>query len=145
MPITCSALDEIAAEKWVALTRRLAETKIKSRQSDQHLVRHLYDLHQLHQANRLTGEHLALIDRIMQQDRQQFSKRNSNYAIDPIATSKAGLETLQNDPAWETAWDKFLFEMVYGNDKPTFTNACGRLNSMSDKVFATLEAEPATV
>ena len=38
VPVDCVALDETAAEKWVALTRRVSNSRVRSRQSDKHLV-----------------------------------------------------------------------------------------------------------
>ena len=49
--VACVALDETAAEKWVALTRRVARSSQEERDSDKHLVRHLYDLYQLSNNN----------------------------------------------------------------------------------------------
>lgn len=46
-PVACVALDETAAEKWVALICRIAGSSKKERDSDKHLVRHLYDLYHL--------------------------------------------------------------------------------------------------
>ncbi len=59
-PVYCVALDETAAEKWVALTRRIAGSSKKERDSDKHLVRHLYDLYQLGSNNHLSDNYYNL-------------------------------------------------------------------------------------
>jgi hypothetical protein len=45
-PVACVSLDETAAEKWVALSRRIVDAKQTLRDLDKDLVRHLYDLNQ---------------------------------------------------------------------------------------------------
>ncbi|MCH9770416.1 MAG: nucleotidyl transferase AbiEii/AbiGii toxin family protein, partial [Gammaproteobacteria bacterium] len=77
-PVTCLNLDETAAEKWVALTRRIAETeRRKPRANDKHLVRHLYDLYHLKKHNYLSGQYKKIIAKIMQRDGDIFKKRNT--------------------------------------------------------------------
>ena len=135
LPVSCVALDETAAEKWVALTRRIANTKTKSRQSDKDLVRHLYDLYQLKTHGLLTGAYTALIQKIIEKDKSQFKKLNDNYIEDPIRESESALDLLYNDGQWKDHWHYFLEQMVYDENKPSFEMAHAQLQLLSHEIF----------
>ncbi len=138
-PVKCVAVDETAAEKWVALTRRVANTQLKSRRSDKHLVRHLYDLYHLNTKSLLTGAYLEIAHNIIEKDRIQFQKANLSYAEDPINVSKAAIELLSANNIWRQHWDNFLTQMVYEKNKPSFDDAYQNLLMMSDKIFREVE------
>ena len=107
----------------MALTRRIAGTHIKTRQSDKHLVRHLYDLYHLKTADLLTGEYCNIVSKIVEKDREQFKKHNLAYTKDPYGTSELALDSLFKDNQWRTHWDYFLEQMVYDEHKPSFDDA----------------------
>lgn len=137
--VNCLSLDETAAEKWVALTRRVSNSKIRFRESDKHLVRHLYDLYSLSSKNLLAGSYLSIIGDLIKKDGQQFKKYNPAYVEDPLAVSKSALDSLIQEPHWEKHWETFLDQMVYEKSKPSFHQACFELNKISQKILATLE------
>ena len=134
--VNCVALDETAAEKWVALTRRIAGTQLKERASDKHLVRHLYDLYHLKKSGLLTGDYYKIVHDIMKKDKNQFKKHNSTYAEDPIRTSERALDLLFEDPLWQDHWNIFLEQMVYEENKPTFLQAFEVLRQFGHKIFS---------
>ena len=45
--LLCMSITETAAEKWVALTRRVATISQREHYYDQDLVRHIYDLYMI--------------------------------------------------------------------------------------------------
>lgn len=137
-PVVCVALDETAAEKWVALTRRVANSQIKTRQSDKHLVRHLYDLYHLKTSGLLTGDYRNITHAIVEQDRSQFKKYNAAYEIDPIHVSELALDALCKESQWRDHWDHFLAQMVYEANKPSFDKAYGQLQQLSQEIFQEL-------
>lgn len=138
-PVSCVALDETAAEKWVALTRRVAGTRLKSRQSDKHLVRHLYDLYHLNSSGILSGDYCLIVNGIIEKDRAQYVKHDPAYASDPIGTSELALELLSKDNQWRDHWDIFLEEMVYDKNKPSFITAYNELQLLSEKIIRPLK------
>lgn len=140
-PVSCVALDETAAEKWVALTRRIAGTQTESRKSDKHLVRHLYDLYHLSHKKLLTGEYQKIVSPIMQNDKVLFQKHNQEYVNDPLRTSELALDLLYQQSQWQTHWDVFLANMVYEQNKPTFINAYNELQLLSKNIFSALKAQ----
>lgn len=133
--VLCVALDETAAEKWVALTRRIAETQRKQHLMDKHLVRHLYDIYQLQHKALLTGEYLSIIKSIMKKDGEMFKKHSKVYSEDPIRLSKLALDLLLEDKQWENHWDTFLEQMVYEQDKPSFAQAYAKLHLLSQAIL----------
>lgn len=138
MPVHCTALDETAAEKWVALTRRISNSQLKSRPSDKHLVRHLYDLHALSNSGLLTGDYKHLIASLLEKDSQQFQKQNAAYHDHPIQDSQSALAYLYEDNQWKMHWEDFLTHMVYGHQKPSFDEAYDHLAAMSQAIFSEL-------
>jgi predicted nucleotidyltransferase component of viral defense system len=134
-PVECVALDETAAEKWVALTRRVANSQIKSRQSDKHLVRHLYDLYHLNLGDLLTGDYRHIAQAIIEKDRTQFKNHNAAYAEDPLRISELALDALFTDSKWRDHWEQFLTQMVYEENKPSFDKAYGHLQQISKDIF----------
>ena len=137
--VDCVSLDETAAEKWVALTRRIAGTQIKTRQSDKHLVRHLYDLYHLKRSDLLTGEYCNIVGEIVEKDRRQFKKHNITYTKDPLGTSELALDSLFKDNQWRAHWDSFLEQMVYDEHKPSFDDAYSSLEKLSIDIFGAIK------
>lgn len=136
--VDCVALDETAAEKWVALTRRIANSQIKERPSDKHLVRHLYDLYHLNQSSLLSGEYKHLIADLLKKDAEQFQKYNSAYNDNPMKVSQGALAFLGKKPVWREHWENFITQMVYGDNKPSFDKAYESLSQMSEIIFSEL-------
>ena len=139
LPVSCVALDETAAEKWVALTRRIANTKIKSRQSDKDLVRHLYDLYHLKTGGFLSGKYTFLVNKVIEKDKSQFKNHNDDYIQNPIRESELALDLLYNDKQWKDHWDYFLEQMVYEENKPNFDKAYSQFQLLSREIFETLK------
>lgn len=139
-PVNCLSLDETAAEKWVALTRRIAATQTKERSTDKHLVRHLYDLSQLYKKDLLTNQYHLIVKNIILKDKNLFEKQNPAYASNPLDTSELALNLLFRDEHWQNHWNLFLQQMVYEKDKPTFEEACHHLQMMSKQIFANLKS-----
>ena len=121
-PVACVALDETAAEKWVALTRRVAGSGKKERDSDKHLVRHLYDLYQLSDKKCLSDKYYLVIDKVLEKEHAMFELEASD-ANDLLSNSKLALQDLRSNQKWEEHWNFFLEQMVYHPDKPTFEQA----------------------
>jgi len=121
-PVACVALDETAAEKWVALTRRVAGSAQKERDSDKHLVRHLYDLHQLSDKMCLSDQYYSVIDKVLRKE-QAIYDLDASHADDLLSNLKLALQDLRGNQKWKEHWNFFLDQMVYHSDKPSFEEA----------------------
>lgn len=118
--VACVALDETAAEEWVALSRRVVDANKTPRDSDKHLVRHLYDLYQLKQQNCLSGNYYVVLEHVLEKEQSMFGNESSDN-LHTKATS--ALHHLRSDKKWEDHWRFFLEQMVYQSEKPSFEQA----------------------
>lgn len=124
-PVACVALDETAAEKWVALSRRIVDAGEIPRDSDKHLVRHLYDLHQLHQQNCLTDQYSSVLESVTKKEQAMFDHNHTK--------AETALYQLQNEQKWEEHWNFFLEQMVYQPKKPDFKQAIHSIIQLNAK------------
>jgi len=127
-PVACVALDETAAEKWVALTRRIVDANKTPRDSDKHLVRHLYDLYQLHKQNRLSDDYYLVLDRVMQKEQAMFGDGSFHDMRTKVAPA---LYHLRTDKKWEDHWHFFLEQMVYQSEKPGFEKSVAAVEELN--------------
>jgi len=76
---------ETAAEKWVALTRRIATARLRPEYQDMSLVRHLYDLHRICEKGHFSNEFYQLAPEIVLSDRKHYKNHNNDYYFNPVA------------------------------------------------------------
>ena len=124
------SLAETAAEKWVALTRRVATMTRQSGHQDPNLVRHLYDLYKMQEQGSLKQPFLNLITEIIQQDQEQFKSHNAQYHKDPAAEIDRALLELESDKKWERHWNDFIQTMVFDQQKPSYAVALESFKKM---------------
>jgi predicted nucleotidyltransferase component of viral defense system len=130
--VLCMSITETAAEKWVALTRRVATISQREHYYDQDLVRHIYDLYMI-QSKCLLDESsfIKIVKDIVDGDRIHFRKHSNLYHQDPVKAIKQSLHELETNPCWSENWTLFIDTMVYG-DKPSYTSAMKTLKKLSD-------------
>lgn len=128
-PVPCVALDETAAEKWVALSRRVVDANKTPRNSDKHLVRHLYDLYQLKQKKCLSDNYYRVLERVLEKEHTMFANDSSDSAH---TKAKAALSHLRTEKKWEQHWSFFLEQMVYQSEKPSFEQAINAVEELNN-------------
>jgi len=132
--IPCVSVTETAAEKLVALTRRIAmELAGLSRDPDPTLVRHIYDLH-LMQGQFDPGQVAALARDIARADAQEFRNQYPAYAADIAGETRKALAALQTDPAYRSRYDDFVIAMAYG-ERPEFDIALASVVALAEKTM----------
>lgn len=118
--ISCVALTEIIAEKFVALTRRAGSELATGGIRDATLVRHVYDLHmtRVHYKN---ADVIELVRAIMPADAEAYGHQFVAYREDPLKETVKAVKTMAADRAFAELYEKFRGEMVYGDsaDFPT--------------------------
>jgi Nucleotidyl transferase AbiEii toxin, Type IV TA system len=130
--IPCVSVTETAAEKLVALTRRIAmELAGLSRDPDPTLVRHIYDLH-LMQGHIDPAQVAALARDIAAADAQEFSNQYPAYAADIAGETRKAIDALRTDPAYRTHYDDFVIAMAYG-ERPEFDIALAFVVALAEK------------
>jgi predicted nucleotidyltransferase component of viral defense system len=132
------ALVETAAEKWVALTRRIAMCDRGYLTLDKTLIRHLYDLHQIFTAGKLTEQFPKLINQIIATDQMQFKNQHPEYFNDPLSEIKRSLQLLEHNVELKQYWQDFIDAMVIEKPAPTYEKAFQTFSVLSQPVLAML-------
>ena len=113
--VLCLALEENAAEKTVALMRRISTCAALGppKDDDLDLVRHIYDLNML----------LPVVDRaelgrlvleITEDDRKQYRGKSPLFSETPADAVQVALTALRSDPVWRKAFNDYQHTNVYG-------------------------------
>jgi biotin operon repressor len=130
------ALIETAAEKWVALTRRVATSTYRKHYRDPNLVRHLYDLYQINKKGLFSDEFKYLVPRIVEKDREQYKFHNEHYYQNPTNEIKRAIEILETEKQWRDDWEQFVEIMVFSEEKLSYVEV---LENLKDKTAIALE------
>jgi hypothetical protein len=132
--IPCVSLTETAAEKLVALTRRIAmELAGLSRDPDPTLIRHVYDLHMM-LGHVDPAEVAALARDIATADAAVFRNQYPAYAADIAGETGKALNALQTVPEYRARYDRFVADMAYG-EQPDFSVAMKTVNRLADTAW----------
>jgi hypothetical protein len=130
--IACVSVAQTVAEKFVALTRRIAaETAVKS-DPDPTLIRHLYDLWAVRQ-NYDRVQAASLIPALMENDAEAFGNQFPVYRADPLGATHAAIAALKADPAHARRFASFQRDMVYG-ERVEFASAMAELETLLEGV-----------
>jgi hypothetical protein len=132
--IPCVNVTETAAEKLVALTRRIAmELAGLSRDPDPTLVRHIYDLH-LMQGHIDPGQVAALARDIAAADAREFRNQYPAYSADIAGETRKALDALRIDPAYRSRYGDFVIAMAYG-ERPEFEFAIRTISGLAGSAW----------
>lgn len=128
--IECVSVTQTAAEKFVALTRRLmGEAGLAPQDRDKTLVRHIYDLHVI-RGHYDPNEVAILAAEIMPHDAEIFGHKQEAYKADPLKQTRLALEVLGTDPHYRQTYGAFARDMVYG-DVPSYDDALKTLREIA--------------
>ena len=112
--IACVPVLQTAAEKFVALTRRVAaECDLAESKRDSTLVRHIYDLHVV-RGHYNAADAATLAREIMPHDAKTFAGKSSAYGKNPVAETQKAITALQSDAYYARRFTEFQGTMVYG-------------------------------
>jgi len=111
--IQCVDVAETAVDKFVALTRRIAEEQADIDARDPSLLRHVYDLYRIRSSIDLDTVQ-QMLPAIMESDRTTRGGRLPAYAENPKAVSLDALRALSEDEGYAEAFSAFQRDMVYG-------------------------------
>jgi hypothetical protein len=140
--IACVCVQETAAEKFVALTRRVAAEQGKPpEQRDKTLVRHIYDLHVI-RAHYEFAEVIPLIPAIMQADAEAYGNQYPPYRDDPHGETWKAIHALENDPHYATVYAELNRDMVYG-EKVSHADGVALLKQMATEAIPKPTPAPA--
>lgn len=139
-PITkCISIDETAIEKWVSLTRRIIAIERGHEDDDKTLIRHVYDLNAINEANKINSSFIEFAKTIVISDGKQFKNQHPEYAADPSAEIRQSLALLKDQPLWKERYEEFIEVMVYDSTNALpYDQAFNVLESISAKVIKSL-------
>lgn len=136
--VICISEIETAAEKWVALTRRIAAIARGYNTIDETLVRHLYDLYMIDSKRTLDDTFQALVLPVIKADQAKF-KRHIEYVNDPFREIEFSLEVLQQHKIWQSYYNDFLFDMVFDKTAlPGYTDVMKTVARLTSLVLDTI-------
>lgn len=136
--IACVSIVETAADKFVALTRRVgAELANTDRVRGDTLVRHIYDLHVARDHYDPT-EVASLLHAIMLADAEAYGNQFAAYRQNPMAETLHAIEGLQNDATYSQRYEEFQRDMVYG-DRADYAACTATLREIAEHLTS---AEP---
>src|SRR3990167_2157968 len=109
----CISIDETGVEKWVGLTRRIIAIERGREDDDKTLIRHVYDLNAIKQANKINANFVEHAKTIIVNDGKQFKNQHPEYAADPGTEIRQSLTLLKDKSIWRERYDEFIEAMVY--------------------------------
>lgn len=113
--IECVSVAETIADKFVAMTRRIAEElRLAEGDRDPTVVRHVYDMHAVRDRYEI-AEVVTLIPAIMKSDVEAYGNRFPAYRENPMRETVRALEALADDPFFARSYAYFHRSMVYGD------------------------------
>jgi len=131
--LACVSITQTAAEKFVALTRRVAlELELAEEKRDPTLVRHIYDLH-VTRGRYGAGEVAVLAREIMPHDAEVFGNKSAAYNKDPIAETLRAIEAIATQPYYARQYDEFCRYMVYG-DQAAYADCLATLADLVERL-----------
>jgi hypothetical protein len=132
LSIACVNLVEIAAEKFVALTRRSGAAFAGLQELDPTLPRHVYDLSCLDGSyDAEDAARLAL--ETMRGDAATRGADFPAYREDPLGETMRSVGTMTSDCAFKANYLKLMEDMVYG-DQPEFEDAMAVVQGIADRL-----------
>lgn len=133
------SVEENAAEKLVALTRRISATQYNNDQYDHNLVRHIYDLYIISNRQLLTNDFSKLVIDVIKHDSEKFKAQNPQYYQNPAKEIRVALQMLKNDKKWQAYWDEFMQTMVFGPHHLNYRTALTQIIKLSNNILSVLE------
>lgn len=135
----CISVDETAIEKWVGLTRRVIAIERNYHPDDSALVRHVYDLNSIKEANRINDNFFTLAKAVVVSDAKQFKNQHPEYSLNPGEEIQESLMLLKNKPIWKEHYQTFLAEMVYDSSTAIeYEKAIATIEDISARVVDSL-------
>lgn len=104
----CISVGETAIEKWVGLTRRVIAIERNYHPEDDALVRHIYDLNAIKDANMINDNFFTLAKTVVSNDAKQIKNQHPEYSSNPADEIRESLLLLKNKPIWKENYQKFL-------------------------------------
>jgi hypothetical protein len=130
--IACVSITQTAAEKFVALTRRVA-TEIADDDKgnrDKTLIRHVYDLHVIREHYNCVDV-AALVRDIMPHDAKEYGNQFPAYRENPLVETLRAIQALTSDDSYAQCYAEFHRNMVYAEKAVDYRTCLETLKKLS--------------
>lgn len=106
---------------------------------DKTLIRHVYDINAIHQADKIKSSFIELAKTIVINDGKQYKNQHPEYAAEPNAEIKQSLARLKDKSLWKEQYEEFIEPMVYDTiDALPYDQAMNTIQSISTNVIKNL-------
>lgn len=141
--IACVSVAETLSEKVVSFLRRYAQNRAgKMHQPwDTALIRHIYDVHCIHQLNpaciELAKTHFA---KLVADDVTEFGNQFEAFAEAPRVTLLQALTSAASDKSCKEEYQRYLLPLIFGDTRPGYDEAFESFNYCATTLIQELES-----
>ncbi|WP_255666627.1 nucleotidyl transferase AbiEii/AbiGii toxin family protein [Legionella resiliens] len=127
----CASIELTASEKLVALLRRTASyERNPSRNEDDTLVRHIYDLHLINQSNADKNKISKLVKEVIEIDIKEFGNQHPQFRDDPYKELLYGFERIQEQEKFKVRYQNFIGPLVYNKNPASWEESMKSLSEI---------------
>jgi hypothetical protein len=128
----CAALENTAAEKFVALLRRTADyERDNNRKYDPTLIRHIYDLQLILKSGLNIEETKHLVSKVIEIDMDHFGNRHLEFKDAPVNELTYGLNKLKENQKYRDNYENFINPLVYNETAPSWETVISSLEELT--------------
>jgi ribosomal 50S subunit-associated protein YjgA (DUF615 family) len=135
------AVAETVAEKVLSFLRRYAQHRagLMRQAWDTALVRHLYDVHSIHQRQpEVLDAARRAFPALVAGDQKEFGAQFPDFATAPRQVLGGALRQARADAKIQAEFTGNLLPLVYGGDTPAFAQAFGDFNAVAEALLEVL-------
>lgn len=139
--VTTIALAETMAEKIVSFLRRLAQHRqgMMQRSWDTALVRHIHDVHCIHQSHpEALADARKIFPELVAGDIEEFGRQFPPLQQDPRGVLGEALSLAETDPQTIQEYNTNLLPLIYGAMRPTFVEAFASFKAVAQDLIGEL-------
>jgi predicted nucleotidyltransferase component of viral defense system len=130
--LPCATIESIASEKFIALLRRVAAfERDNTKEDDETLIRHVYDLHLIKELLSDVNSIKQLVKQVIQIDIEHFGNQSNEFRDNPIKELNYGLQKLIESPLYKERYDKFIGPLVYHPSPASWNEAINTISELT--------------
>lgn len=135
----CTTLTTIAAEKLICLLRRTAKSERGlDQQSDQFLIRHVYDFNLITEKLDDLNEVINIARMVIKDDIIKYGKRHEQFTKNPVNELEFGLSSLIKENKYKLNYEGFLGPLVYRKSPIGWSQAIKQFEATFKKISSRL-------
>ncbi len=129
----CVTVHSTVSEKLVSLLRRTAlHGRDSSRKDDEMLIRHVYDLHLIHESMTIPSSLKSMVQKVIEMDKRQFGNQHEEFLHDANSELRYGLSLLMEQVQHEERYNQFIGPLVYNHSPAEWDEAISSVQSLAD-------------